>query len=80
MGHKSWQEIKAERERRVMEEMDRGVTVLKGSGAYTGRDKNVLLCVVNRGEIARLKSLILELDKNAFVLVADVREVLGEGF
>lgn len=66
--------------RRVMEEMDRGVTVLKGSGAYTGRDKNVLLCVVNRGEIARLKSLILELDKNAFVLVADVREVLGEGF
>lgn len=66
--------------KRVIEEMDRGVTLLKGSGAYTGHEKNVILCVVSRREITRLKDFINEVDSRAFVFVADVREVLGEGF
>jgi uncharacterized membrane-anchored protein YitT (DUF2179 family) len=64
----------------ILREMDRGVTALAGTGMYTGAAKNVLLCVVSSKEIVRLKDLVRGIDKNAFVIVADVREVLGEGF
>ena len=66
--------------KRIMEEMDRGVTMLDGRGAYTGNEKNVILCVIRRTQITQLKDLINEIDPKAFVLVADVREVMGEGF
>lgn len=66
--------------KRVMNELDRGVTLLKGKGAYTLQDKNVILCVINRAQTVRLKSIINEIDPLAFVLVADVKEVMGEGF
>ncbi|OPX45514.1 hypothetical protein CLHUN_08890 [Ruminiclostridium hungatei] len=66
--------------RRIMREMDRGVTELKGRGVYSGKDKNVLLCVLSRSEIPHLKEIVHSLDINAFMLLADVREVLGEGF
>jgi len=65
---------------RIIEEMERGVTMLEGRGAYTGNEKNVILCVVRRTQITQLKGLINEIDPAAFVLVADVREVMGEGF
>jgi uncharacterized membrane-anchored protein YitT (DUF2179 family) len=65
---------------RIMKEMERGVTLLNGKGAYTGNEKNVILCVVSRMQITQLKGLINEIDPNAFVLVSDVREVMGEGF
>lgn len=64
----------------IMEELDRGVTGLDGQGKYTGHNKEVLLCVVSKREIVKLKELIREIDKEAFVIVADVREVVGEGF
>lgn len=66
--------------RAITEQMDRGVTSLDGRGAYTGHEKNVLLCVVSKREIVRLKEVVAGIDKKAFVIVADVREVLGEGF
>ena len=66
--------------RRILKEMDRGVTLLDGKGAYTGNEKNVILCVVSRLQITQIKGLINEIDPAAFVLVADVREVMGEGF
>lgn len=66
--------------KRIIGEMDRGVTELKGRGVYSGKDKNVLLCVLSRIEIQRLKEIVHELDSNAFMILADVREVLGEGF
>ena len=66
--------------KRIIEEMERGVTMLEGRGAYTGNQKNVILCVVRRTQITQLKDLINEVDPAAFVLVADVREVMGEGF
>ena len=59
--------------------MERGATMLEGRGVYTGNEKNVILCVVTRTQITQLKSMINEIDPAAFVLVADVREVMGEG-
>jgi len=66
--------------KRIMDEIDRGVTMLEGRGAYTGNEKDVILCAVTRTQITQLKDMINEIDPKAFVLVADVREVMGEGF
>lgn len=65
---------------RVMEELDRGVTLLEGSGAYTGKPRRVLYVVVNRAEAVRLKSLVLSSDRRAFFSIFDAGEVTGEGF
>jgi uncharacterized membrane-anchored protein YitT (DUF2179 family) len=64
----------------ITEKMERGVTSLDGHGVYTGQAKSVLLCVVAKREIVQLKEVVSEMDKNAFVIVTDVREVLGQGF
>jgi uncharacterized membrane-anchored protein YitT (DUF2179 family) len=66
--------------RKILNEMERGVTFLGAKGAYTGEEKNVLMCVVTRLELTRLKNIVHELDPRAFVIVHDVHEVLGEGF
>lgn len=65
---------------RVLKEMKRGVTALSGRGLYTGLDRQTLLCVVSRTEITQLKILVAEVDPKAFVILTDVKEVLGEGF
>lgn len=64
----------------VLREINRGATVLQGKGAFSKADRDVLLVVVNRAEVTRLKDLIYEVDKRAFVILTDVHEVLGEGF
>lgn len=64
----------------ILKDLDRGVTALDGTGMYTGDKKKVLLCVVNRGQIPLLKNIVKNVDQNAFIVLADVREVLGEGF
>ena len=64
----------------VMEELGRGVTGISATGMYSGDSKHMLLCVVSKKEIVRLKELAKSCDPNAFVIVTDVREVLGEGF
>lgn len=65
---------------RILVELDRGVTSLKGTGMYTRKEKNVLLCVVNRAQIPLLKQIVKSEDEKAFIILTDVREVLGEGF
>ncbi|MFD2214259.1 MULTISPECIES: YitT family protein [Bacillaceae] len=65
---------------RIMKEMDRGVTILKGQGSFSKQDRNVLYCVVGKNEIVRLKNVITSVDPHAFVAVSDVHDVLGEGF
>ncbi|WP_414625969.1 YitT family protein [Paenibacillus massiliensis] len=60
--------------------MDRGVTVLRGSGYYTGQDKEVLYIVISKQEVSILKRIVRAEDKNAFVTIHDVRDVFGEGF
>lgn len=64
----------------IMRELDRGVTGLQAKGMYTGDLKCVLYCVVSRKEIVEIKRIVNETDPGAFVIVSDVREVLGEGF
>ncbi|MED1490341.1 YitT family protein [Bacillus smithii] len=65
---------------KILEEMDRGVTVFKGHGFFTKKDRNVLYCVVAKNEIIRLRNIITSVDPHAFVSVVEVHEVLGEGF
>jgi len=65
---------------KILKDMERGVTVLKGHGSFTKQDKEVLYCVVAKTEIVRLKSIITSVDPHAFVSVTVVHDVLGEGF
>ncbi len=65
---------------RLLSDLDRGVTSLYARGMYSKQERQVLFCVVSKKEIVRLKELIGEMDPKAFVIVSDVREVLGEGF
>ncbi|MBO8173165.1 MAG: YitT family protein [Bacillaceae bacterium] len=64
----------------ILHHLDRGVTRLSGYGGYTNQSKSVLLCVVEQKEIARLKELVTRHDPDAFVIVSDTAEVMGEGF
>lgn len=66
--------------RRVMDEMERGVTGLDGRGMYSGEDRQVLLCVVNRFESMQLRRIVVACDPRAFMIAISVSEVLGEGF
>lgn len=66
--------------KRIMTELERGVTGLHAKGMYTKEDKCVLYCIVTQKEIIGLKDIVNEVDPNAFVIVSDVKEVLGEGF
>lgn len=66
--------------KRIMTELERGVTGLHAKGMYTQEEKCVLYCIVTQKEIIGLKDIVNEVDPNAFVIVSDVKEVLGEGF
>ena len=61
-------------------DLEMGVTVLEGKGAYTGNDKQVILIAFKRHRVALVKSLVMEIDPFAFVIVTQAHEVLGEGF
>ncbi len=64
----------------IMSKVDRGVTLLDGHGGYSRTHKEVVLCVVRRPQIAKLRSIVKEIDENAFIMMYDVKEVEGEGF
>ncbi len=64
----------------LLAQLDRGVTVLEGKGGYTGAPYEVLLCVVARSELNQLKQIIAAADPQAFVIVTETQEVLGQGF
>lgn len=64
----------------VIEELERGATLIKGVGAYTGHDKNIILVVVSRKQVITLKKLVKTIDPNAFVIISDIHEALGYGF
>jgi uncharacterized membrane-anchored protein YitT (DUF2179 family) len=65
---------------RILDEMERGVTILEGTGAYTGEPRPVLYCVVTRSEVQQLKTIVHEADPKAFMVVGAAHEALGEGF
>ena len=64
----------------LLREQDRGVTILRGQGAYTGAEKQVLMVAFPQKEIVQLKRTIRDLDSSAFLIVCNAHEVLGEGF
>ena len=60
--------------------MELGVTQLQGRGAWSGGEKTVVLCAFKRTQIAAIKAAVTAIDPNAFIIVCDAHEVLGEGF
>lgn len=64
----------------ILSELGRGATGLTGRGFYSMQKKEVILCVISRAEMAKLKEIVKGVDPRAFIIISDVREVLGEGF
>lgn len=64
----------------IHDQLGRGTTLLQARGGYTGNDRPVIYCVVSREEVVRVQRIVHDTDARAFVIVADVHEVLGEGF
>lgn len=60
--------------------LDRGVTLLDGRGGFSGKEKQVILCAFSRGQVMTVKSIVKEADPDAFIIVCDAHEILGEGF
>ena len=61
-------------------ELERGVTLMDGKGAWSGKEKQVILCAFARGHLVAIKKLVHQIDPDAFVIVCDAHDVLGEGF
>ncbi len=64
----------------ILNKMNRGLTILKGKGGFTNKNKDVLLCIISRSEVSDLKRIVHNIDENAFIIITEVHEVLGEGF
>ncbi len=64
----------------IMTILERGVTVLDGTGAYTGQPRPILYCVITRAEVSRIKDIVLQADPKAFMVIGMAHEALGEGF
>lgn len=64
----------------IMDELDRGCTILQGRGGYTDKDSSILYTVLSRKQFIKLKTYIKEVDNRAFITVSEAHEVLGEGF
>jgi uncharacterized membrane-anchored protein YitT (DUF2179 family) len=68
-----WKEIS----QRVMEEIQRGVTIIRGQGGFTGQEQQILYTVITFRELARLKQMVKSVDPDAFVVVSETLEVMG---
>jgi uncharacterized membrane-anchored protein YitT (DUF2179 family) len=64
----------------ISDQLDRGATFLDGEGTYTGRKKRVILCAVKKQQLAELKELVTDIDPNAFIILQEAHQVLGDGF
>lgn len=64
----------------IMTNLDRGITWLNGTGAYSKQSKQVICCAVHKGEYAKVKRKVKEIDSKAFIIITNAGEVLGEGF
>ena len=65
---------------RFMKELDVGVTYLQGRGAYTSKNKKVMLCAMRKQLLPRARGIVLQHDENAFMIVTSANQVFGEGF
>lgn len=65
---------------KINQEIERGVTIINGKGAYTGADRNVLLCACSNREVYKIKRICHEVDEKSFVMVSSIDAAYGEGF
>ncbi len=65
---------------RILQEMNRGATLLEGRGMYTDSPRPVLFCAVSRKQVVILRDIVAETDRNAFMIITDASEIRGEGF
>lgn len=72
----NWRPIKE----RILDEIDRGVTILHGQGGYSGKEKEVIFCVVTRRNIYKVRQIVVEEDPGSFMVISDLHEVYGLGF
>lgn len=66
--------------REINSDLKRGVTVLSAKGSYTGKEHSLLLCTVRRYEVSAIYDILDRYDRNAFIIVSDAGEIIGEGF
>ena len=66
--------------KRIMEDTKRGITLINAKGGYTQKEIGMLYCVVGQYQLIRVKTIVKEVDPSAFMIVADVHEVIGNGF
>ncbi len=64
---------------RLLTELDTGVTFTEGAGAYSGKPKRILMCAVKNHNFPKLRQIVKEEDGNAFIIVSDTTEIIGEG-
>ena len=64
----------------IQDQLDRGATIISAKGGYTGKDRPIVHCVVTAAEVVRLKAIVHECDPDAFMVVGQANEALGEGF
>jgi len=66
--------------RQINDEVARGVTIINGRGAYTGEDKDILLCACSNAQVYKVKRIVYALDEKSFIMVSSVDAAFGEGF
>ena len=64
----------------ICSKLDRGATLLNGKGYYSGQDKQVILSAIKKRQVAELKQLVTDMDPNAFIILQEAHQVLGDGF
>jgi uncharacterized membrane-anchored protein YitT (DUF2179 family) len=64
----------------VGEKLGRGTTYLYGEGSYTGNQTKVVLTAIKRQQLSELKEVVTDIDPNAFIIVQEAHQVLGDGF
>lgn len=65
---------------RIQEELNRGTTIIQAEGGYSREDRDIIMCVITMEQYPILKSIVYSEDENAFVIVQEAHEILGEGF
>ena len=64
----------------LITDMELGGTMIKSNGMYTNEERNMIITAVHNRKLSELKSYIKEIDRDAFVIIAEADQVLGEGF
>lgn len=66
--------------KKIMDKADIGVTYLNGQGAYSGRKRNIILCVVKKNLSIKVEDIVKETDPAAFMIITNATEIYGEGY